>query len=145
MAVPYYDNRASDGARSPCRWAGVAQTSELVRLEALAAERFCERLPGMLTRQALRLVARSRYGAPPPRRGMWATSWRGSSTPLGAGGYPQLADAARQGLELAGMVPAGTSPDPGAGSAMRTLPLSVHAGRTTLVWVQRLGSGLTTR
>jgi hypothetical protein len=33
----------------------------------------------------------------------------------------------------------------GAGSAMRTLPLTVHGGRTTLVWVQRLGAGLRTR
>ena len=33
----------------------------------------------------------------------------------------------------------------GAGSAMRQLPLTVLAGRTTLVWVQRLGAGLSTR
>ncbi|MGG5828766.1 hypothetical protein, partial [Aeromonas salmonicida] len=31
----------------------------------------------------------------------------------------------------------------GAGSAMRQLPLTIHGGRTTLVWVQRLGAGLT--
>ena len=36
----------------------VEQTSELVRLEALAAKDLQERLPGMLTRQALRLVAK---------------------------------------------------------------------------------------
>ena len=31
----------------------------------------------------------------------------------------------------------------GAGAAR--LPLTIHQGRTTLVWVQRLGAGLTTR
>ena len=146
VAVPYYDNRASDGARSPCRWAGVAQTSELVRLEALAAKDLQERLPGMLTRQALRLVAKEQVRRTAARRGMWATSWWGSSTPSRAGGYPQLADAARQGLELAGDGPGRERhPDPGGGQrhaypAAQRPRRAHHPG-----WVQRLGSGLTTR
>lgn len=125
----------------------MAQTSELVRLEALAAKDLQERLPGMLTRQALRLVAKEQVRRTAAKEGGCGQHPGGDlQHPLGAGGYPQLADAARQGLELAGDGPGRERhPDPGAGSAMRTLPLSVHAGRTTLVWVQRLGSGLTTR
>ncbi|RQM63243.1 hypothetical protein EHZ64_13545, partial [Aeromonas enteropelogenes] len=57
VAVPYYDNRTSDtGPLTVTLGKRVEQTSELVRLEALAAKDLQERLPGMLTRQALRLV-----------------------------------------------------------------------------------------
>ncbi|MCR3984442.1 hypothetical protein NUK49_12685 [Aeromonas caviae] len=149
VAVPYYDNRASDGAPLTLSVGkGVAQTSELVRLEALAAKDLQERLPGMLTRQALRLVAKEQVRRTAAKEG-------GDVGNILVGIFNTLSERAdtRSWLTLPakasswqGMVPAGNvTLTLGAGSAMRTLPLSVHAGRTTLVWVQRLGSGLTTR
>ncbi|MGG5828483.1 hypothetical protein, partial [Aeromonas salmonicida] len=43
------------------------------------------------------------------------------------------------------MTRADDSQGAGGACAMRQLPLTIHGGRTTLVWVQRLGAGLTTR
>jgi len=132
VAVPYYDNRASaSGPLAVTLGTRVEQTSELVRLEALAAKDLQERLPGMLTRQALRLVAKEQLRRSAAKEG---------------GDVGNILVLPAQASSWQGMVPAGeVSLTLGAGSAMRTLPLTVHGGRTTLVWVQRLGSGLTTR
>ena len=149
VAVPYYDNRASDTGPltvSVGRQAG--RTSSLVRLESLAAKDLQERLPGMLTRQALRLVAKEQVRRTAAKEG-------GDVGNILVGIFNTLSERAdtRSWLTLPaeasswqGMVPAGeVQLQLGAGSAMRTLPLTVHAGRTTLVWVQRLGAGLSTR
>lgn len=149
VAVPYYDNRASDTGPltvSVGRQAG--RTSSLVRLESLAAKDLQERLPGMLTRQALRLVAKEQLRRSAAKEG-------GDVGNILVGIFNTLSERAdtRSWLTLPaeasswqGMVPAGeVQLQLGAGSAMRTLPLRVHAGRTTLVWVQRLGAGLSTR
>ncbi|WP_342057998.1 COG3014 family protein [Aeromonas sp. OTU364] len=149
VAVPYYDNRASDtGPLTVSVDKRVEQTSELVRLEALAAKDLQERLPGMLTRQALRLVAKEQLRRSAAKEG-------GDVGNILVGIFNTLSERAdtRSWLTLPaeasswqGMVPAGeVQLRLGAGSAMRTLPLTVHAGRTTLVWVQRLGAGLSTR
>ena len=67
----------------------VEQTSELVRLEALAAKDLQERLPGMLTRQALRLGAKEQMRRTAAKEGgMWAIFWWGSSTPSPSGPIP---------------------------------------------------------
>ena len=149
VAVPYYDNRASDTGPltvSVGRQAG--RTSSLVRLESLAAKDLQERLPGMLTRQALRLVAKEQLRRSAAKEG-------GDVGNILVGIFNTLSERAdtRSWLTLPaeasswqGMVPAGeVQLQLGGGSAMRTLPLTVHAGRTTLVWVQRLGAGLSTR
>lgn len=149
VAVPYYDNRASDTGPltvSVGRQAG--RTSSLVRLESLAAKDLQERLPGMLTRQALRLVAKEQLRRSAAKEG-------GDVGNILVGIFNTLSERAdtRSWLTLPaeasswqGMVPVGeVQLQLGAGSAMRTLPLTVHAGRTTLVWVQRLGAGLSTR
>ncbi|WP_421290892.1 COG3014 family protein [Aeromonas taiwanensis] len=149
VAVPYYDNRASaSGPLAVTLGTRVEQTSELVRLEALAAKDLQERLPGMLTRQALRLVAKEQLRRSAAKEG-------GDVGNILVGIFNTLSERAdtrswltlpAQASSWQGMVPAGeVSLTLGAGSAMRTLPLTVHGGRTTLVWVQRLGSGLTTR
>ncbi|MBL0511378.1 COG3014 family protein [Aeromonas media] len=149
VAVPYYDNRASDtGPLTVSVGKRVEQTSELVRLEALAAKDLQERLPGMLTRQALRLVAKEQLRRSAAKEG-------GDVGNILVGIFNTLSERAdtRSWLTLPaeasswqGMVPAGeVQLRLGAGSAMRTLPLTVHGGRTTLVWVQRLGAGLSTR
>ncbi|WP_393936626.1 COG3014 family protein [Aeromonas rivipollensis] len=149
VAVPYYDNRASDTGPlmvSVDKQAG--RTSSLVRLESLAAKDLQERLPGMLTRQALRLVAKEQLRRSAAKEG-------GDVGNILVGIFNTLSERAdtRSWLTLPaeasswqGMVPAGeVQLQLGAGSAMRTLPLTVHAGRTTLVWVQRLGAGLSSR
>lgn len=149
VAVPYYDNRGSDtGPLTVSVGKRVEQTSELVRLEALAAKDLQERLPGMLTRQALRLMAKEQLRRSAAKEG-------GDVGNILVGIFNTLSERAdtRSWLTLPaeasswqGMVPAGeVQLRLGAGSAMRTLPLTVHAGRTTLVWVQRLGAGLSTR
>ncbi|WP_454010319.1 COG3014 family protein [Aeromonas sp. Marseille-Q7275] len=149
VAVPYYDNRGSDtGPLTVSVGKRVEQTSELVRLEALAAKDLQERLPGMLTRQALRLVAKEQVRRTAAKEG-------GDVGNILVGIFNTLSERAdtRSWLTLPaeasswqGMVPAGeVQLRLGAGSTMRTLPLTVHAGRTTLVWVQRLGAGLSTR
>ncbi|WP_404838198.1 COG3014 family protein [Aeromonas media] len=149
VAVPYYDNRASDtGPLTVSADKQAGRTSSLVRLEALAAKDLQERLPGMLTRQALRLVAKEQLRRSAAKEG-------GDVGNILVGIFNTLSERAdtRSWLTLPaeasswqGMVPAGeVQLRLGAGSAMRTLPLTVHAGRTTLVWVQRLGAGLSTR
>ncbi len=149
VAVPYYDNRsASTGPLAVSLGNRHQQTSSLVRLEALAAKDLQERLPGMLTRQALRLLAKEQLRRSAAKEG-------GDVGNILVGIFNTLSERAdtRSWLTLpaeAGswqaMVPAGeVSLTLGAGSALRTLPLRVHSGRTTLVWVQRLGAGLTTR
>lgn len=149
VAVPYYDNRASDtGPLTVTLGQRVEQTSELVRLEALAAKDLQERLPGMLTRQALRLVAKEQM-----RRG--AAKEGGDVGNILVGIFNTLSERAdtrswltlpAQASSWQGRMTAGEiTLTLGAGSAMRQLPLTVHAGRTTLVWVQRLGAGLSTR
>ncbi|NEX76440.1 COG3014 family protein [Aeromonas rivipollensis] len=149
VAVPYYDNRASDtGPLTVSVGKQAGRTSSLVRLEALAAKDLQERLPGMLTRQALRLVAKEQLRRSAAKEG-------GDVGNILVGIFNTLSERAdtRSWLTLPaeasswqGMVPAGeVKLQLGAGSAMRTLPLTVHAGRTTLVWVQRLGAGLSTR
>ena len=149
VAVPYYDNRASDtGPLTVSAGKQAGRTSSLVRLEALAAKDLQERLPGMLTRQALRLVAKEQVRRTAAKEG-------GDVGNILVGIFNTLSERAdtRSWLTLPaeasswqGMVPAGeVQLQLGAGSAMRTLPLTVHAGRTTLVWVQRLGAGLSTR
>ncbi|WP_429167195.1 COG3014 family protein [Aeromonas rivipollensis] len=149
VAVPYYDNRASDtGPLTVSVGKQAGRTSSLVRLEALAAKDLQERLPGMLTRQALRLVAKEQLRRSAAKEG-------GDVGNILVGIFNTLSERAdtRSWLTLPaeasswqGMVPAGeVQLQLGAGSAMRTLPLTVHAGRTTLVWVQRLGAGLSTR
>lgn len=149
VAVPYYDNRASDtGPLTVSAGKQAGRTSSLVRLEALAAKDLQERLPGMLTRQALRLVAKEQLRRSAAKEG-------GDVGNILVGIFNTLSERAdtRSWLTLPaeasswqGMVPAGeVQLRLGAGSAMRTLPLTVHAGRTTLVWVQRLGAGLSTR
>jgi hypothetical protein len=88
VAIPYYDNRASDtGPLTVSVGKRVEQTSELVRLEALAAKDLQERLPGMLTRQALRLVAKEQ-AAHRGQEAMWATFWSASSIPSRSGLTP---------------------------------------------------------
>ncbi|WP_461601700.1 COG3014 family protein [Aeromonas rivipollensis] len=149
VAVPYYDNRASDtGPLTVSVGKQTGRTSSLVRLESLAAKDLQERLPGMLTRQALRLVAKEQLRRSAAKEG-------GDVGNILVGIFNTLSERAdtRSWLTLPaeasswqGMVPAGeVQLQLGAGSAMRTLPLTVHAGRTTLVWVQRLGAGLSTR
>ncbi|MFM7967089.1 COG3014 family protein [Aeromonas sp. A-5] len=149
VAVPYYDNRASDtGPLMVSVGKQAGRTSSLVRLESLAAKDLQERLPGMLTRQALRLVAKEQLRRSAAKEG-------GDVGNILVGIFNTLSERAdtRSWLTLPaeasswqGMVPAGeVQLQLGAGSAMRTLPLTVHAGRTTLVWVQRLGAGLSTR
>lgn len=149
VAVPYYDNRASDtGPLTVSVGKQAGRTSSLVRLESLAAKDLQERLPGMLTRQALRLVAKEQLRRSAAKEG-------GDVGNILVGIFNTLSERAdtRSWLTLPaeasswqGMVPAGeVQLQLGAGSAMRTLPLTVHAGRTTLVWVQRLGAGLSTR
>ncbi|MFQ2108456.1 COG3014 family protein [Aeromonas rivipollensis] len=149
VAVPYYDNRASDtGPLMVSVGKQTGRTSSLVRLESLAAKDLQERLPGMLTRQALRLVAKEQLRRSAAKEG-------GDVGNILVGIFNTLSERAdtRSWLTLSaeasswqGMVPAGeVQLQLGAGSAMRTLPLTVHAGRTTLVWVQRLGAGLSTR
>lgn len=104
VAIPYYDNRASDTGPLTVEVGKRAwQTSELVRLEALAAKDLQERLPGMLTRQALRLVAKEQMRRTAAKEGGCGQYSGGDlQHPLGAGRYPQLADAASAGIELAG-------------------------------------------
>ncbi|MFM5094918.1 COG3014 family protein [Aeromonas rivipollensis] len=149
VAVPYYDNRASDtGPLTVSVGKQAGRTSSLVRLESLAAKDLQERLPGMLTRQALRLVAKEQLRRSAAKEG-------GDVGNILVGIFNTLSERAdtRSWLTLPaeasswqGMVPAGeVQLQLGAGSAMRTLPLTVHAGRTTLVWVQRLGAGLSSR
>ena len=149
VAAPYYDNRASDtGPLTVSAGKQAGRTSSLVRLEALAAKDLQERLPGMLTRQALRLVAKEQVRRTAAKEG-------GDVGNILVGIFNTLSERAdtRSWLTLPaeasswqGMVPAGeVQLQLGAGSAMRTLPLTVHAGRTTLVWVQRLGAGLSSR
>ncbi|WP_461604613.1 COG3014 family protein [Aeromonas rivipollensis] len=149
VAVPYYDNRASDtGPLTVSVGKQAGRTSSLVRLESLAAKDLQERLPGMLTRQALRLVAKEQLRRSAAKEG-------GDVGNILVGIFNTLSERAdtRSWLTLPaeasswqGMVPAGeVKLQLGAGSAMRTLPLTVHAGRTTLVWVQRLGAGLSSR
>lgn len=149
VAVPYYDNRASDtGPLTVSVGKQAGRTSSLVRLESLAAKDLQERLPGMLTRQALRLVAKEQLRRSAAKEG-------GDVGNILVGIFNTLSERAdtRSWLTLPaeasswqGMVPAGELKlQLGAGSAMRTLPLTVHAGRTTLVWVQRLGAGLSSR
>ncbi|NEX89616.1 hypothetical protein G4923_13030 [Aeromonas rivipollensis] len=149
VAVPYYDNRASDtGPLMVSVGKQAGRTSSLVRLESLAAKDLQERLPGMLTRQALRLVAKEQLRRSAAKEG-------GDVGNILVGIFNTLSERAdtRSWLTLPaeasswqGMVPAGeVQLQLGAGSAMRTLPLTVHAGRTTLVWVQRLGAGLSSR
>lgn len=149
VAVPYYDNRASDtGPLTVSAGKQAGRTSSLVRLEALAAKDLQERLPGMLTRQALRLVAKEQVRRTAAKEG-------GDVGNILVGIFNTLSERAdtRSWLTLPaeasswqGMLPAGeVQLQLGAGSAMRTLPLTVHGGRTTLVWVQRLGNRLTTR
>ncbi|MDW4561178.1 hypothetical protein [Aeromonas rivipollensis] len=149
VAVPYYDNRASDtGPLMVSVGKQAGRTSSLVRLESLAAKDLQERLPGMLTRQALRLVAKEQLRRSAAKEG-------GDVGNILVGIFNTLSERAdtRSWLTLPaeasswqGMVPAGeVKLQLGAGSAMRTLPLTVHAGRTTLVWVQRLGAGLSSR
>lgn len=149
VAVPYYDNRASDtGPLMVSVGKQAGRTSSLVRLESLAAKDLQERLPGMLTRQALRLVAKEQLRRSAAKEG-------GDVGNILVGIFNTISERAdtRSWLTLPaeasswqGMVPAGeVQLQLGAGSAMRTLPLTVHAGRTTLVWVQRLGAGLSTR
>ncbi|MFM5133299.1 COG3014 family protein [Aeromonas rivipollensis] len=149
VAVPYYDNRASDtGPLMVSVGKQAGRTSSLVRLESLAAKDLQERLPGMLTRQALRLVAKEQVRRTAAKEG-------GDVGNILVGIFNTLSERAdtRSWLTLPaeasswqGMVPAGeVQLRLGAGSTMRTLPLTVHAGRTTLVWVQRLGAGLSTR
>ncbi|WP_338887374.1 hypothetical protein [Aeromonas rivipollensis] len=149
VAVPYYDNRASDtGPLTVSVGKQAGRTSSLVRLEALAAKDLQEQLPGMLTRQALRLVAKEQLRRSAAKEG-------GDVGNILVGIFNTLSERAdtRSWLTLPaeasswqGVLPAGeVQLRLGAGSAMRTLPLTVHAGRTTLVWVQRLGAGLSTR
>lgn len=149
VAVPYYDNRASDSGPLTVSLANRhEQTSLLVRLEALAAKDLQERLPGMLTRQALRLLTKEQLRRSAAKEG-------GDVGNILVGIFNTLSERAdtRSWLTLpaqAGswqaMLPAGeVTLTLGAGSAQRSLPLTVHGGRTTLVWVQRLGAGLTTR
>lgn len=149
VAVPYYDNRASDtGPLTVSVGKQAGRTSSLVRLEALAAKDLQERLPGMLTRQALRLVAKEQLRRSAAKEG-------GDVGNILVGIFNTLSERAdtRSWLTLPaeasswqGVLPAGeVQLQLGAGSAMRILPLRVHAGRTTLVWVQRLGAGLSTR
>ncbi|WP_164464991.1 COG3014 family protein [Aeromonas dhakensis] len=153
VAIPYYDNRASDtGPLTVSVGKRVEQTSELVRLEALAAKDLQERLPGMLTRQALRLVAKEQVRRTAAKEG-------GDVGNILVGIFNTLSERAdtrswltlpAQASSWQGMLPAGDvnltlSTGIGAGTAQRQLPLTIHQGRTTLVWVQRLGAGLTTR
>ncbi|MOA11112.1 hypothetical protein D3C78_1310360 [compost metagenome] len=149
MAVPYYDNRASDGGPLLVSVGGrQEQTSPLVQLGALAAKDLQERLPGMLTRQALRLVAKEQLRRSAAKEG-------GDVGNIMVGIFNTLSERAdtrswltlpAQASSWQGMLPAGeVRLQLGAGSARRELPLTVHGGRTTLVWVQRLGAGLTTR
>ena len=149
VAIPYYDNRASDtGPLTVAVGKRVEQTSELVRLEALAAKDLQERLPGMLTRQALRLVAKEQMRRTAAKEG-------GDVGNILVGIFNTLSERAdtrswltlpAQASSWQGMVPTGDiNLTLGAGAAQRQLPLTIHKGRTTLVWVQRLGAGLTTR
>ncbi|MGY3942430.1 COG3014 family protein [Aeromonas tecta] len=149
VAVPYYDNRASDsGPLAVSLGSRHEQTSPLVRLEALAAKDLQERLPGMLTRQALRLVAKEQVRRSAAKEG-------GDVGNILVGIFNTLSERAdtrswltlpAQASSWQGSLPAGDIRlTLGAGSAMRELPLNIHAGSTTLVWVQRLGAGLTTR
>jgi len=149
VAIPYYDNRASDtGPLTVAVGNRVEQTSELVRLEALAAKDLQERLPGMLTRQALRLVAKEQLRHTAAKEG-------GDVGNILVGIFNTLSERAdtrswltlpAQASSWQGMVPVGdVNLTLGAGAAQRQLPLTIHRGRTTLVWVQRLGAGLTTR
>ncbi|ELM3615311.1 hypothetical protein RYR54_000924 [Aeromonas sobria] len=149
VAIPYYDNRASDtGPLTVEVGKRVEQTSELVRLEALAAKDLQERLPGMLTRQALRLVAKEQMRHTAAKEG-------GDVGNILVGIFNTLSERAdtrswltlpAQAASWQGMLPAGSVQlTLGAGAAQRQLPLTIQKGRTTLVWVQRLGAGLTTR
>ncbi|MFM5508900.1 COG3014 family protein [Aeromonas rivipollensis] len=149
VAVPYYDNRASDtGPLTVSAGKQAGRTSSLVRLEALAAKDLQERLPGMLTRQALRLVAKEQLRRSAAKEG-------GDVGNILVGIFNTLSERAdtRSWLTLPaeasswqGMLPAGdVNLTLGAGAAQRQLPLTIHSGRTTLVWVQRLGAGLSTR
>ncbi|MGY3960436.1 COG3014 family protein [Aeromonas popoffii] len=149
VAIPYYDNRASQtGPLVVSVGKRIEQTSELVRLEALAAKDLQERLPGMLTRQALRLVAKEQLRHTAAKEG-------GDVGNILVGIFNILSERAdtRSWLTLPalasswqGMLPAGeVQLTLGAGSAQRQVPLTIHKGHTTLVWVQRLGAGLTTR
>ncbi|PJG60077.1 hypothetical protein CUC53_03960 [Aeromonas cavernicola] len=149
VAIPYYDNRASEtGPLTVEVGKRVEQTSELVRLEALAAKDLQERLPGMLTRQALRLVAKEQLRRSAAKEG-------GDVGNILVGIFNTLSERAdtrswltlpAQASSWQGMLPAGAIQlTLGAGAAQRQLPLTINSGRTTLVWVQRLGAGLTTR
>ncbi|MGY3901967.1 COG3014 family protein [Aeromonas lusitana] len=149
VAVPYYDNRASDsGPLAVSVGNRHEQTSALVRLEALAAKDLQERLPGMLTRQALRLLSKEQLRRSAAKEG-------GDVGNILVGIFNTLSERAdtrswltlpAQASSWQGSLPAGDIRlTLGAGSAMRELPLTIHAGQTTLVWVQRLGNRLTTR
>ena len=140
VAIPYYDNRASDtGPLTVSVGKRVEQTSELVRLEALAAKDLQERLPGMLTRQALRLVAKEGGDVGNILVGIFNTLSERADT-------RSWLTLPAQASSWQGMLPAGeVNLTLGAGAAQRQLPLTIHQGRTTQVWVQRLGAGLTTR
>lgn len=149
VAVPYYDNRASQTGPLAVSLANRhEQTSPLVRLEALAAKDLQERLPAMLTRQALRLLSKEQLRRAAAREG-------GDAGNLLVGIFNTLSERAdtrswltlpAQASSWQAMLPAGeVRLRLGAGSAQRELPLTIHDGRTTLVWVQRLGNRLTTR
>ena len=149
VAIPYYDNR---GAEVGPLKVGVGNhrgsTVPLVRLEALAAKDLQERLPAMLSRQALRLAAKEQLRRSAAKEGgdvgnllvgIFNTLSERADTrswltlPAQASGWETSLPAGRQSLDL------------GAGSVSKTLPIEVRAGHTTLVWVNRLGANLNTR
>lgn len=149
VAIPYYDNRASDNHPLTMTLGKRAwQTSELVRLEALAAKDLQERLPGMLARQALRLVAKEQMRHTAAKEG-------GDVGNILVGIFNTLSERAdtrswltlpAQASSWQAMIPAGDiNLTLSAGAVQRQLPLTIHSGRTTLIWVQRLGASLTTR
>ncbi|WP_111874491.1 COG3014 family protein [Aeromonas bivalvium] len=149
VAIPYYDNRGADVGPLRVGVAGQAgTTAPLVRLEALAARDLQERLPAMLSRQALRLLAKEQLRRTAAKEGgdvgnlvvgLFNTFSERADTrswltlPAQASSWEASLPAGRQSLIL------------GAGSASQTLPIEVRAGRTTLIWANRLGAALTTR
>lgn len=145
VALPYYDNWSEPSLPLTISAGGVhGQASELGNIEALAAYDLKERLPGMVTRQLLRLFAKEQVRQVASQQandignlvvGIFNTlsehadtrSW--STLPARASVWSASLPAGSQSVELNG----------------RRERVVINPGRTTLVWVNRVAPDLQIR
>ncbi len=149
VAFPYYVDQPETGIDlqvSVGRLSG--RSSTLMQLDALAARSLQERVPGLLGRQILRLLAKEQLR----RRAAQLDQHQIGSLVVGLyNAFSERADT-RSWLSLpnrAGIwraeLPAGRHPlRLQAGGASARMALTLEPGKTTLVWVQRLGERLLT-